>query len=950
MMKALVANTQQFQQNTQQQIQQNSTEQSSQHSELRISNQPIGFICQQDGISSRKELQDHIDKDSTKRGHTQKRKPEKEVEIPQEQDDEPKEDQLKVLVTRPPFPERFTKSKNEEEEKEIFETFRKLADRSVVYPEGVLEDVLVQVNELVFPADFYVLDMREENSPNSTSILLGRPFLKTARTKIDIHSGTLTMEFDGEIIRFNIYDSMRYPTDIPTALLVDVLDPFVQKLSLIHSEDHIKSTLDESLTPIQVQMIEEDMIVDPSIGESVYELEALPPLPLSLASIELPQSHAKLLPCILQALVPELKELPNHLKYAFLGENDTLPIIISRKLMPLEEEKLVRMLREFREAIGWTIADIEGLSLSTCMHRILLEEGTKPSMEAQRRLNPPMMEVVKNEILKLLDARIIFPISDSEWISPTQVVPKKMGITVVENSTGNLVPTRVQNGWRVCIDYRKFNAATRKDHFPLLFIDQMLERLAGCSHYCCLDGYSGFHQIPVAPADQEKTTFTCPFGTFAYRRMPFGLCNAPTTFQRCMDFSKMAQPLCTLVKKDASFEFDEACAKAFEKLNESLTSAPVIRPPDWSQPFEIMCDASNHAIGAVLGQKIGNDPHVIYYASRILDNTQRNYTTVEKELLALICASEKFHHYLLGTKIIVYYDHAALRYLMSKKEARPRLIRWILLLQEFDLTIKDKKGMENLVADHLSRVVTNDDQTLLNDEFPDEHLHATQGITPWYADIVNFLVTGTFPRDLPRARKDKIESDAKCFVWGDPHLWKFCSDQIIPRGDYVSKWLEAKATRTDEAKTVMDFVKANIFSRFGMPRAIISDRGIHFCNKVVAALLKKYNITYRISTTYHPQTNGQAKIFNHEIKSILEKTVDSNRKDWSTRLDDALWAYRTAYKTPIGMSPYRLLYGKFCHLPVELEHRAYWAIKQFNLAIDEAGGQRKLQLQELEKI
>ncbi|KAL0416379.1 UNVERIFIED_CONTAM: hypothetical protein Slati_3469800 [Sesamum latifolium] len=228
--------------------------------------------------------------------------------------------------------------------------------------------------------------MTEDNSPNSTSVLLGRPFLKTARTKIDVHNGTLTMEFDGE--EFSTYDD----------------------------EDQIKMVLERNLTSTQVKVLEEFMALDPNIGESILELEALPPLHFNLAFIDLPRSHTKVLPSILQAPTLELKELPKHLKYAFLGENDTLLVIISTKLSTLEEEKLIRVLREFREAIGCTIANIKGLSPSTCMHRILLEEGVKPSREAQRRLNPPMMEVVKKEILKLLDAGMIFPISDSAWV------------------------------------------------------------------------------------------------------------------------------------------------------------------------------------------------------------------------------------------------------------------------------------------------------------------------------------------------------------------------------------------------------------------------------------------------------------------------------------------------------------------------------------------------------
>ncbi|GJX16056.1 reverse transcriptase domain-containing protein [Tanacetum coccineum] len=321
------------------------------------------------------------------------------------------------------------------------------------------------------------------------------------------------------------------------------------------TSDPIVSTSSPTLTPFRDSdfLLEEtdaflaieDEPISPEIDDSYYDSEgdilllekflnddpSSPPLPPQELKVVEPKNENS---SIDEPPEVELKDLLPHLEYAFLKGIDKLPIIIAKDLKDEEKATLIKVLKSHKQAIAWKLSDIKGINPEFCTHKILMEDDFKPAVQHQRRVNPKIHEVIKKEVLKLLNAGLIYPISDSPWVSPVHCVPKKGGFTFVENEENELIPTRLVTGWRVCIDYRKLNDATRKDHFPLPFMDQMLERLAGNEYYCFLDGFSGYFQIPIDPQDQEKTTFTCPYGTFAYRRMPFGLCNAPGTFQRCM--------------------------------------------------------------------------------------------------------------------------------------------------------------------------------------------------------------------------------------------------------------------------------------------------------------------------------------------------------------------------------------------------------------------------------
>nr|GEX34098.1 DNA-directed DNA polymerase [Tanacetum cinerariifolium] len=631
-----------------------------------------------------------------------------------------------------------------------------LADRSITHPKGVAEDVFIKVGKFHFPTDFVVVDF--EADPR-VPLILGRSFLRTGRALIDVYGEEITLRYNLKSSSPTLVsdasisesDSCKEPivkSSSPTLTLFRESDFFLEEIEYFLNDDSIPNGIENYVYDPEGDIL----FLEKLLNEDPFQL---PPMDLKLAEESKEKSSVEEPPEL------ELKELSSRL-----------------------EEALINVLKSHKRAIAWKISNIKGIDTRFYTHKILMEDDYKPAVQSQRRVNPKIHDVIKKEVNKLLDVGMIYHISDSPWVSPIHCVLKKGGMTVVANENNELIPTRLVTGWRVCIDYRKLNDATRKDHFSLPFMDQMLERLAWNELYCFLDGFSGYFQIPVDPQDQEKTTFTCPYGTFAYQRVPFGLCNASGTFQRegivlghkisksgievdrakVDDFSKISRPMTHLLEKETPFVFSKECIEAFNTLKKKLTEALILVVPDWKLPFELICDTSDYAIGAVLGQPF--------------------------EILKACHEGPTGGH------------HGA--------------------------NLTAKKGID-------------------------------------------------FMGPFPSSKGNKY---------------------ILVAVDYLSKWVKAKALPTNDARVVVNM-----------------------------------GVTHRLATAYHPQTSGQVEVSNRGLKRILERTVGENCTSWSDELDDSLWAFCTAYKTPIGCTPYKLVYGKSCDLPIELEHMAYWAIKHVNLGV-----------------
>ncbi|GJU61843.1 reverse transcriptase domain-containing protein [Tanacetum coccineum] len=793
-----------------------------------------------------------------------------------------------------------------------------LADRSTTSPSGIAEDVFVKVGKFHFLADFVVIDYVVDPR---VPLILGRPFLRTARALIDVYGEELTLQVDDEAITFKVGQTSRYSyNDVVLINRIDVIDVACEEyaqevLGFSNSStsgnptpslDPILSTSSPSLTPFEegdfiLEEIEACLTNDsipPGIDDDDFDPEGdlllLEKLLNDDPSSPLPSKelHVEELKIVKSSIDDppklQLKDLPSHLEYAFLKETNKLPVIIAKNLKEDEKVQLLKVLKSHKRAIAWKISDIKGIDPQFCTHKILLENDSKPAIKHQRRVNPKIHETrrtKKRPSSLALMGRLPTDVCLSAYVMLRAHSKVKEGIVL---------------GHKISKSGIEVNKAN-------------VDVIAKLPHPTSVKGVLSF------------------LGHARFYR------------QFVQDFSKIARPMTHLLEKETPFIFSKECIEAFNILNQKVTEAPILVAPNWDLPFEIICDASDYAVGAVLGQHKTKHFQPIHYASKTMTDAQAHYTTTEKELLAVVYALEKFCPYLVLLKTIVYTDHSALKYLLAKQDAKPRLLRWILLLQEFNVIIRDKKGAENLAADHLSRLENPHQDVPENKEitktFPLETLGMVtfrdDSSTPWFVDIANYHAGNFIVKGMSSQQKKNIFKYVKHYFWDDPYLFRICADQV-----------EAEALPTNDTRVVVKILKS-LFALFGTPRAIISDRGTHFCNDQFAKVMLKYGVTHRLSTAYHPQTSGQVEVSNRGLKRILERTVGENHASWSDKLADDLWAFHTAFKTPIGCTPYKLVYRKACHLPIELEHKAYWALKHCNFNLKTTGDHRKVQMNEL---
>ncbi|GJU34100.1 reverse transcriptase domain-containing protein [Tanacetum coccineum] len=548
----------------------------------------------------------------------------------------------------------------------------------------------------------------------------------------------------------------------------------------------------------------------------------------------------------------ELKDLPPHLEYAFLEGDDKLPVIIAKDLSVEEKAALIKVLKSHKRAIAWKLSDIKGINLEFCTHKILMEEDYKPTVQHQIRVNPKIHDVIKREVEKLLNAELIYPISDSPWV--TFKFPSTLMIKKRQHSR---VLTECSLTVACLLVYAMYRARSKGEK----------------SHFMVKEGIVLGHKISKKGIEVDKAKVNViaklHHPTIVKGVQSF-LGHAGFYRRFIKDFSKISRLMTHLLEKNTLFIFSNECIQAFQTLKKKLTKAPILIAPDWDFPFELIYDASDFAIGAVLGQRHEKHFRPIHYASKIMNEAESHYTTTEKEILAMMYAFKKFRSYLILNKSLVYTDHSALKYLFAKKIPRQDC----------------SGGFSSFKSSH-SNVK--------------EKFHSVMKCLKIPSKFAKSL---TYGASISWGRS-RLHEGTNTYSW---------------RSTICQNWCKRKHSPPTTPELFF------------------------------AKVMLKYGVTHRLSTAYHPQTSGQVKVSNRGLKRILERTIGENRASWSDKLDDALWAFCTTYKTPIGCTPYKLVYEKACHLSIELEHKAYWALKHVNFDLETAGDHRKVQLNELNEL
>nr|GEY73791.1 reverse transcriptase domain-containing protein [Tanacetum cinerariifolium] len=747
-----------------------------------------------------------------------------------------------------------------------------LADRSITRPKGIAEDVFVKVGKFHFPIDFIVVDFKADPK---VPLILRRSFLRTGHALIDVYGEEITLRVNDESITFNLNQTMRYSLTYDDNFVnqVDVIDiaceEFVQDVldflynpkssnptlvsdSFNSESDSCKEPIVKSSSPTLTPFGESDFFLEEikyflnddsiptGIENSVYDSEGdilflekllnedpfqLPSMDLKLAEKSKAKSSVEEPPEL------ELTELPSHLEYAFLEDSNKFPVIIAKNLKDVEREALINVLKSHKRAIAWKIFDIKGIVPRFYTHKILMEDDYKPAVQSQR-----------------------MPV-------------------------GKPNPLCSQKG-RVRIDYRKLNDATRKYHFLLPFMEQMLERLARNEFYCFLDGFSGcmmsiFHEM----IEKTMKVFMDDFSVFGDSSSSC-LTNLDNMLKRCEETNLVLNwEKCHFMCREGI-----VLGHKISKYGIKVDRAKVDVIAKLPHPTTVK------GVRSFLG-------HAGFYRRFIQD-----FSKIARPMTHLL---EKVTPFIFSKE---YYS--ALKYFLNKQDAKPRLLWWVLLLQEFDITILDKKGSENLAADHLSRLKNPHKDVLEN---KDRSLSSNS--TPWFTDIANFHAGNFIKKGLTSQQKKKFFKDVKHYFWDDPYLFRICADQIIrccvhgqeafdilkachegPTGGHHGANLTAKKLLTSSKLAMRDLLGAIMVPisqrRRDKEKSLKEMRCLKTLSKFVRYSIYESNDQVwgntSLATAYHPQTSGQVEVSNLGLKRILERMVGENRALWSDKLDDAL--------------------------------------------------------------